>query len=377
MFAVSCGAFSISRHFFQIKPKHPSFAGCSDNLPYRIIFVKNSVLPFLFFLCLLSTAYSGQAAMTVGFLIPASGLGDESFNDMTYSGLIRARARHNFPLIREQCGGGTEDDRRQALEKLLRRGAQIVVANGWQYRNLIRDYAQRYPRRTFLLNDFPVAGTPNLISTVFAQHEGGFLAGALAGWMTKTGKIGFIGGMEMPVIQAFRFGFREGAYYANPTIRVSELFLAPAQDAYSGFSSPSLGFSMANRMYNQGVDIIFGAAGLSNQGIIQAARRRNHFAIGSDADQDHTAPGYVLTSVMKRVDEATASILDSLFRGEPVQGVQYFGLKEGGISLSPMTYTRNRIPDEILARLELLREHIIAGKIHVTNPLQESANIDN
>ncbi|MFV0436209.1 MAG: BMP family protein [Desulfopila sp.] len=326
---------------------------------------------FLFFLSLVPGA--GQAAMTVGFLVPASGLGDGSFNDMTYSGIIEAKTRHNFPLVREHCQGGAETDRQEALDKLIQRGAQIIVVNGWPYRNLVKSYARQYPERIFLLNDFPMAGIPNVISTVFAQHEGAFLAGALAGWMTKTNKIGFIGGMEMPVIQAYQSGYRQGAHYANPEIQLVETMLAPAEDAFSGFASPSLGFGVASRMYNQDVDIIFGVAGLSNQGIIQAARRHDRFVIGSEADQDQIAPGSVLTSVMKRLDEATFSILDLLFRGEYIQGIQYFGLKEGGIALSPMTHTNKSIPTEILSRLSQVRSDIITGRIEVSDPLLQTA----
>ncbi len=324
----------------------------------------------LFLLLLLFSASIGHSEHIVGFLIPASGLGDESFNDMTYTGLISAKSHHSFRLIREQCSGGSEDERRQALDQLLRRGADVIVVNGWQYRNLIKEYAPRFPEHFYIINDFPVEGLPNVASSVFAQHEGAFLAGALAGWMTQSGRLGFIGGMDMPVIRAFQSGFHQGALYANPKVRISEVFLASDQDAFAGFSSPSLGFSMANKMYDSDVDIIFGAAGLSNQGIIQAARRRQLYAIGADADQDHMAPGYVLTSVMKRLDTATTVILDALMSGKPINGIQHFGLKEGGIALSPMTYTKSLIPKDILQRLEQLRNQIIAGKLQVTDPLQ-------
>ncbi|SHO47339.1 BMP family lipoprotein [Desulfopila aestuarii] len=334
--------------------------------------MKKNIFTLLLLVLLAFPASIGHAATIVGFLVPASGLGDESFNDMTYTGLIEAKTRHNFRLIREQCTGGSDDDRRKALEQLFRRGADIIVVNGWQYRNLIKEYALRSPKRFYIINDFPVDGVPNVISSVFAQHEGAFLAGALAGWMTQNDKIGFIGGMDMPVIRAFQSGFHQGALYANPKVRISDVFLASDQDAFAGFSSPSLGFSMANKLYDSDVDIIFGAAGLSNQGIIQAARRRKLFAIGADADQDHMAPGYVLTSVMKRLDTATSLILDKLMRGEPISGIQRFGLKENGVALSYMTYTREVIPKEIQQRLEQLREKIIAGEIPIADPLQES-----
>jgi len=333
-------------------------------------------LPLLFWLLLLLLPVPCWAGDIVGFLVPASGLGDQSFNDMTYTGLIQARVRHRFTLIREQCRGGTEADRRQAMNLLIQRGADIIVVNGWQYRNLVRDYARRYPERRFLLHDFPMDGLANVVSTVFGQHEGSFLAGALAGWMSRSGRIGFIGGVDTPVIRAFQSGFRQGAQFARPDIVISEAFLSPATDPYTGFASPSLGFSTANRMFDSGVDIIFGAAGLSGQGIIQAARRQGKYVIGSEADQDHLAEGFVLTSVMKRLDMATVSILDRLLAGEPMYGIQHFGLKEGGVSLSPMTYTRGVIPQAVQEQLVQLQEKIIAAEIVVTDSLREQIDAE-
>lgn len=306
-----------------------------------------------------------QAREIVGFLVPVAGLGDQSFNDMTYSGLIKARNRHQFTLIREQCRGGTEGDRQQAMEQLITRGADIIVVNGWQYRNLVRTFAEKYPMRRFLLHDYPLRGMANVVSTEFAQQEGGFLAGALAGWMTRSGRIGFIGGVDLPGIRDFLAGYRQGATYAKPEVKLSEAFLAPAQDIATGFASPSLGFGNARRMFDSGVDVIFGAAGMSGQGIIQAALRHRKFVIGADADQDHLAQGLVLTSVMIRLDTVTADILDRMLRGEPLSGSIRYGLREGGITLSPMTYTREVISRDIQQRLQLLRQQIVDGKIVV------------
>ena len=326
------------------------------------------------FICFLLTVFPTtqcSAEHIVGFLLPSSGLGDQSFNDMTYAGLIQARTRHNFTLIREQCTDFTEISRQEALERLLAKDADIIVANGWEYHELIKIYAGKYPQLIFIINDFSIDNIDNIASTIFGQHEGSFLAGALAGWMSQSGKIGFIGGMDIPVIRAFQSGFEDGAKMANPNIQISKTFLATPQDANSGFDRPELGFMTANAMYTAGVDIIFGAAGLSGNGIIQAARNQQKFAIGVDADQDYMAEGYVLTSVIKRLDKATFVLLDKIFRGEKIHGVYSFGLKEGGVSLSPMTYTKKLIPEEVLKKLEQLKQRIIDGDIIVANPLED------
>lgn len=322
-------------------------------------------------LLLLLVATLSLADQTVGFLIPDSGLGDQSFNDMTYAGLIQARASHDFSLIREQCEDYTEKSRKEAMERLIARNADIIVANGWEYRDVITEYARKHPQRTFIIHDFPLEDLPNVISTVYGQHEGSFLAGALAAWMSKSGKIGFIGGMDMPVIRAFQVGFRAGAEYANPDIEVTEIFLSTPESSDSGFNNPKLGFKAATQMYEDGIDIIFGAAGLSGNGIIQAARKQQKFAIGVDADQDHMAKGFVLTSVIKRLDMATVTLLKKIFSGIKIHGVHSFGLKEAGVSLSPMTYTKHLIPIDMKKNIHLLKQQIIDGEVVVPNPLAD------
>lgn len=316
-----------------------------------------------------------HAENVVGFLVPSSGLGDQSFNDMTYAGLIQARSRHDFALIREQSADFTEQSRQVSMDRLIARGANIIVVNGWEYRNIIETYAAQHPQRTFLINDFPLSGLDNVIATEFGQHEGSFLAGALAAWMSKSHKIGFIGGMDIPVIRSFQSGFKEGALYAAPETEVVDQFLSQPEDSLSGFNNPTLGFNAANIMFNEGVDIIFGAAGLTGNGIIQAARQQQKFVIGVDADQDHMAEGYVLTSVMKRLDKATASILNKIFSGEKVHGVYTFGLKEGGISLTPMTYTKDIIPEEVHRKLSLLKQQIIEGKTPISKPIPDRPSL--
>lgn len=332
--------------------------------------MKKQLTTLIFALLLLLLSTASWADRTVGFLVPVSGLGDQSFNDMTYAGLIQARARHDFKLIREQSEDFTEKARVLAMDRLIDREADIIVANGWEYRDVVADYSQRYPERTFIIHDFALEGLPNVISTIFGQHEGSFLAGALAGWMSKSKKVGFIGGMDMPVIRSFQVGYRAGAEYATADIQISEMFLSTAETSDSGFNNPRLGFKTANKMYNDGIDIIFGAAGLSGNGIIQAARQQQRFVIGVDADQDHMAKGFVLTSVIKRLDMATITILDLIFNGKQIQGVYSFGLKEAGVSLSPMTYTRHLIPADIQKKIISLQQKIIDGGIKVPNPLE-------
>lgn len=311
------------------------------------------------------------AAQVVGFLMPSSGLGDQSFNDMTYAGMVKARNVFQFDLIREKAKDNTEESREESLNKLLNRGAQAVVANGWEYRNLIKTASLEHPGVKFILNDYPVSAGDNMVSTIYGQHEGAFLAGALAAMKTTSGKIGFIGGENMPIIQAFLTGFEEGASYINKDIVVTSLFIGESDDEASGFDNPAAAYARAKEMYLADVDIIFAVAGLSGNGVIKAALEQKKYVIGVDADQDHMAKGYVLTSVMKRLDTVTYMELAALMKNDFKSGIHVYGLKEKGVGLSPMTYTRELIGPDIINRLDRIKAEIIAGHIVVTNALSQ------
>ncbi len=325
-------------------------------------------------ICLAALLLCGNcaAAHVVGFLIPSSGLGDHSFNDMTYAGLVRARNDFKFELIREKAPDHTEQSRATGLEKLLKRGATVVVANGWEYRTVIRDAAVKNPGVKFIIHDVPVTAGDNLVSTVYGQHEGAFLAGALAAWMTRSGKIGFMGGENMPVLHAFLKGYEEGAVHGKPDIELVSLFLGDSKDARSGFDNPALAYKKAREMYGEGVDIIFTVAGLSGNGAIRAAGESKKFVIGVDADQDYMARGHVLTSVMKRLDRTTYKELEALMKGAFKPGIHLYGLKEGGVALSPMKYTRDLIGADIMGRLKDLEKRIVDGEIVVTDILLQA-----
>lgn len=339
----------------------------------REICLKLLALLFLFFFPL--SHIPAMAGTVVGFLLPTSGLGDQSFNDMTYAGLMQAKGQYGFSLIREQCDDFTPASRRTAMEKLLGRGANIVVANGWEFRDVVVEFAGKNLDRIFVLNDAPLSGLANVMSTVFGQHEGAFMAGVLAGLMTQRGHVGFIGGRDMPVIKSFYVGFAEGVASVDKAVEVHEVYLQGKSEQRSGFADPELGFEQANMLYDLGVDIIFSAAGLSGNGVLRAAGQRKLFAIGVDADQDHMARGYVLTSVMKRLDRATYTVIRKILEGQFQPGIYSFNLKNGGVALSPMTYTKELFPREVLAQLHRVQMEIVSGKRSVTDFLQTNPAI--
>ncbi|MDJ0784688.1 MAG: BMP family ABC transporter substrate-binding protein [Desulfosarcinaceae bacterium] len=319
-------------------------------------------------LVVFATLVAGPAsALTVGFLAGVGGLGDQSFNDMLYAGLGKAQKIYKFRLIFEEI-----DSRQQShalgMQRLIDRGADVVFANGANFIPLVDRYAVRFPEKRFVVSDGVAISRPNVTSIVFQAHEGSFLAGALAAWMTLSGKVGFIGGVDTLPVKQFLQGFQEGVGYADATVALMVEFVTTGDD-FTGFSNPGKGARLASAMYAGGVDIIFAVAGLTGNGVIRTAQKMGKYVIGVDADQDHMAKGYVLTSMMKRLDRAAFLEVTRIVQGEFRPGTTDYNLSNGGVSLSPMRYTRQLIPDKVLEQLKATESEIIAGRIRVTDVL--------
>lgn len=328
---------------------------------------KKKIASILLAAVLLPAPAARAESVIVGFLVGLAGLGDHSFNDMTYAGLIKAKQEFGIVLLLEDMEK-TDAASEEAMRRLIRGGARIIVANGFNFKKLVKTYAPRHPDLRFIIHDVSIDALANVASTDFAVNEGSFLAGALAGMMSHSGKIGFIGGVDIPIMHDFRIGFHKGVLYTRPDAVLREEFVTRGPD-FSGFNSPARGFEMAMAQYADGVDIIYCAAGLTGNGVLQASKKSGKFAIGVDSDQDHLAMGRVLTSMMKRLDIATYRELADIIRGEFTPGVKRYGLKEGGVGLSPMKYTRHLIPDKTLEKLREIREAIILGEIRASGRL--------
>jgi basic membrane protein A len=305
-----------------------------------------------------------EPIVRAGLLVGVQGLGDQSYNDMTYAGLVRARQTHGIRILLEHTGmeaGAIE----AAIQRLIDHQVDIIVANGFYYRSAVNSYARRFPKRYFIIQDAVIRDLPNVASVTYAVEEGSFLVGALAALMTRTGKCAFIGGVDLPIMHVFRRGYEQGARHIDPDLSVSAEFISKGPD-YSGFDNPAAAFELATRLYGGGVDIIYAAAGVSGNGVMRAARKQGRYAIGVDSDQDYMAKGRVLTSMMKRLDVTTFEEIDKIVRGVFQAGVKNYGLKAGGIGLTEMKYTRHLIPDAVHARIQSLKDAIIAGNIVVT-----------
>ncbi|UCF79907.1 MAG: BMP family ABC transporter substrate-binding protein [Candidatus Eiseniibacteriota bacterium] len=304
------------------------------------------------------------ADLKVGLVFDVGGRGDKSFNDSAYRGL--ERARDELGVSFEYIEPGEGSDRESALRLLASGEAGIIFGIGFLFTDDINAIARDFPHKKFACVDYSVTPgqeiPPNLLALKFREEEASFLVGAIAALKSKTGKIGFVGGMKIPLIKKFEAGYVEGAKYVRPDI---DVLVAYAGVTANAFKNPSKGKELALSQYSKGASVIFHASGSTGLGVFEAARERNGLAIGVDSDQYEEAPGHVLTSMIKDVDvavyEAIKSVLDGTFSG----GVRTLGLAEGAVSFVYDDNNRTLIDDEILDRVQQLREKIISGEIIV------------
>lgn len=309
---------------------------------------------------------SDQAAgVQMGMVTDVGGVGDLSFNMMSWNGLQRAEKELGVNPVKVESQQVA--DYAPNLERLAERGCKVVFGVGFALEQGIVDVAPRYPAVHFVIIDSDKPDLPNVTRVVFREEEGAFLAGALAGGMTRTDGLGFVGGMEIPLIKRFEAGYRAGARTTNPAVTVTAKYTNNWEDV-------ARGKELALSLFNGGADIVFHASGRCGLGVIEAAREKGEgfWAIGVDADQDYLGttdpenpapPSRVLCSMMKRLDNVVFTLCKDAVEGSVEPGLRVFGLKEEGVGLSPLTYTREAIPPELLARVESLRQAIIDGEI--------------
>lgn len=302
-----------------------------------------------------STA-GGQSVLKVGIVFDSGGLGDKSFNDSAYRGLEKAKA--DFHIEEHHVDSKTQSDYPANLEALADSGNDLVIAVGGAMQDALEAVAPKYPKVKFAIIDASAKGD-NVRSLLFTEEQGSFLAGYLAGIMTKTNKIGFVGGVEIPLIKKFQFGYEAGAKTANPSVEI-----LPAK--YVGnWDNVDDGKAAAKVLYESGADIVYHAAGKVGLGVIGAAQEENKYAIGVDSDQDDRAPGHVLTSMIKHVDQAVYDTIKDIKDGKFTAGPKVYSLKDGGVGLSPMTYTKDLVGTANLDKVKSVQDDIIGGKINV------------
>lgn len=295
-------------------------------------------------------------AIRVGMVLDKGGLGDKSFNDSAYRGLQRAESELGATV--QHVESKIDTDYETNIEALAANGSELVIAVGLGMDEPVKRVAAKFPDVKFAIVDGEASGD-NVAALKFKEEEGSFLAGFLAARVSKTKKLGFVGGMEIGLIKKFEYGFRAGAYLADPTVTVL------GAKYTMNWDSTDKGKASAAALFGEGADIVYHAAGRAGLGVIKAAEEAGKFAIGVDSDQDDIAPGFVLTSMVKRVDEAVFQTIKKTQEGAYAPGVTTYDVKTGGISLTDMRHTKDKIDAKILEDLEAVKADLLAGKFTI------------
>ncbi len=313
-----------------------------------------------------SSPSSGKSTLKVGMAYDVGGRGDHSFNDSAARGLDKATKEFGgTPKELTAKTTDTDADREQYLSDLATAGYNPVISVGFAYANALTAVAPKFPKTTFAIVDSVVPGK-NVDSMSFATPESSYLAGVAAAMKSKTGKIGFIGGVNDALIQGFQAGFDQGVHDTKPSDKVTDQYLTTGSDL-SGFSSPDLGASAASGMLAHGIDVIYSAAGSSGTGSIETvAAKKGAWAIGVDSDQyqDPALAKYkhaILTSAVKNVDVAVYDLIKSFKAGKPLVGNNTYNLQNGGVGLA----TSGGYIADILPQLNAIKQKIINGQIKV------------
>ncbi|ODT04123.1 MAG: BMP family ABC transporter substrate-binding protein [Gemmatimonadetes bacterium SCN 70-22] len=307
--------------------------------------------------------------LDVGIVFDLGGRGDKSFNDGAYLGAERAHRELGARVRFIEPGEGS--DREAGLRLLAAEGMDLVIGVGFIFSDDLTQLAREYPNTRFAGVDYavaldsagnPIQPPPNLAALKFREEEGSFLVGALAALVGKSKKVGFVGGMDFPLIHKFEMGYKAGVKAVCPDCEVVAQYAGVTPEA---FRNPGKGQEIALSQFQSGVNVIFHASGSTGLGVFEAARRRGKLAIGVDADQYAEAPGFILTSMVKGVDQAVFDAIHQVKDGTFHGGIFQLGLKEKGVDYIYDANNRALIPDSVHARVEALRQAIIDGKIVV------------
>jgi basic membrane protein A len=299
----------------------------------------------------------------VGLVFDVGGRGDKSFNDAAYAGLVRAESELGVDASYLEPTGS--EDREAAMRLFAARGVDLVVGVGFIFSSDVDAVARAYPNVHFACVDYapgPQGMLPNVEGLAFREEEGSFLVGAVAGLVSTTHHVGFVGGMTMPLIRKFEAGYEAGVHAACPACVVHSAYAGSSPDA---FRDPAKGKALAIAEIAAGADVVFHASGATGHGVFEGAKDAHVWAIGVDADQHDDMPGTVLTSMTKRasvaVFEAIRSVVEHRFAG----GMHVFGLREDGVDYVHEGPHGALVPEAVKAKVEELRREIVAGKIVV------------
>jgi basic membrane protein A len=332
--------------------------------------------------CALAITLAGPACQTsgrsaedknkvhVGIVFDIGGKDDRSFNAAAWEGAKRAAA--DFPIVLRDVEPGNPTSIEPAMRAFAERGYDLIVGIGFAQAPIMEVVARDFPNAQFAIIDGKIE-LPNVASLNFKEHEGSYLVGIIAAKKSRTGVIGFIGGMDIPLIHRFAVGYEEGARAVNPNVRVITNYVGVTDAAWN---NPGRGKELALSQIDKGADVIFAAAGNSGLGAFDAAEQygkkdeqAQRFVIGVDKNQNGDKPGFVLTSMVKRVDNAVYQIIKDRIEGKFQSGIHVYGLESNGVAYSLDQFNEKLISPDILKEVEEAKQKIINGQIKVTDAM--------
>lgn len=316
--------------------------------------------------CLGSSYLLGQPVLKVGLVLDKGGKDDKSFNASAYRGASQAKKQLGIHLKVLECS--SDSALAPSLKTFAQHGYDLIIGIGFVQKSPLEEVARLFPQTKFLLVDAPSA-LPNVRSVLFQEHEGSFLVGYIAALKGNQKPVGFIGGMDIPLIRRFEMGYRAGALLVHPDLRVFSHYVGASSEAWR---NPAKAKELALLQFSQGAEVIFCAAGSSCLGVFDAAHEKRKFAIGVDSNQNWVKPGTVLTSMVKAVDAAVYQTIELTQRNQFLAGPTVLGLKEDGVSYSIDEHNRAVLSPSIDLKARAIREQLIRGTLQAPDYYQVS-----
>jgi len=317
-------------------------------------------------------ATDDRSKVHVGIVFDIGGKDDRSFNAAAWQGV--QRASKDLPIVLRDIEPGTPNAIEPAMRAFAERNFDLIIGVGFAQAPIMEHVAKDYPNINFAIID-GVSDLPNVASLVFKEQEGSYLVGMLAAKTSQTGTIGFLGGMDIGLIHRFEKGYEEGAKAVNPNIHVIQNYVGVTDSAWN---NPGKGKELSLSQIGKGADVIFTAAGNSGLGAFDAVEqqgkqngRATHFVIGVDSNQNMVKPGFVLTSMVKRVDNAVYNIVQEVFNHRFSPGLHVFGLDKDGVGYAMDENNQSLISPEAIQQVEEAKKKIIAGEIKVTDAMSQ------
>jgi basic membrane protein A len=292
---------------------------------------------------------------------------DKSFNESVYNGAQRFTKETGIKVMEFEVTN--EAQREQGMRKMAQRGANVIVCVGFAQADACDKVAKEFPNTKFSIIDVGWLDNANMRQYVFKEHEGSFLVGALAAMASKTGKVGFVGGMDIPLIRKFACGYVQGAKAVNSKVEVYQNMTGTTPAAWN---DPAKGSELAKSQFDRGADVVYAAAGGTGAGVYQAAADSGMLAIGVDSNQNYMHPGTMLTSMLKRVDLATYETFMDVKSGNFTSGVKVLGLAEDGVGWALDEHNESLITDVMKSTINGLSDKVKSGSIKVHDYMSDN-----